>query len=131
MEKSYIDRFNTYKKSLSNLKEAKNRDKNDDFVISGTIQKFSLTFDLAWKTLKDILVLKYSILDFALGSPAEVLKKSYSVGLIEDDCWMEMLRLRNNAIHDYDETIAENSFDTIINQYIPLLEALKSKIEKL
>lgn len=131
MQNSYTDRFKTFIKSLDSLKEAKSKDKNDSFVISGTIQKFSLTFDLAWKTMKDILTEKFNILDFSLGSPSEVMKKSYSNGIIEDDKWMIMLRLRNNVIHDYDETIAENSFDIIVDEYIPLFEKFKEKVNSL
>lgn len=131
MQNLYIDRFKTFVKSLNGLKEARNKDKNDSFVLSGTIQKFSLTFDLAWKTMKDILTDKYGILDFSLGSPSEVMKKSYANGIIEDDKWMKMLRLRNNVIHDYDETIAENSFDIILDEYIPLFEKFKEKVNSL
>lgn len=44
---------------------------------------------------------------------------------------MEMLKLRNNAIHDYDETIANNSFEKIINEYVPIFVDFKNKVDSL
>ena len=40
-------------------------------------EKFSITFDLAWKVMKDILVQYYAMTGFVAGSPREVLRKSY------------------------------------------------------
>ena len=57
------------------LAEARERDLSDSFVLSGTSAKFSITFDLAWKVMKDILVQYYAITGFVTGSPREVLKQ--------------------------------------------------------
>lgn len=81
MERKFMKRFQSYKKSLSSLTEARERDMNDSFVLSGTSAKFSITFDLAWKTMKDILIEHYSITDFIAGSPREVLKKSFQANM--------------------------------------------------
>ena len=40
-----------------------------------------------------------------LGSPKEVMKKSFQVKLIQDDVWLEMLKIRNELSHDYDGVI--------------------------
>ena len=77
MDKKYTKRFESFKKSLDSLAEAKERDMSDSFVLSGTSAKFSITFDLAWKVMKDILVQHYEIVDFVSGSPKEVLKASF------------------------------------------------------
>ena len=130
MENLYTDRLNSFKKSLDGLIKAKNRDRTDDFVISCTVQKFSLTFDLAWKLMKDILVQKYSVLDFALGSPSEVLKKSFENDLIDNDIWMTMLKDRNNLIHDYDEILAESAVNSIIDKYIKEFELFENKVSQ-
>ncbi len=55
MERKFMRRFQSYKKSLDALREARKRDMSDSFVLSGTSAKFSITFDLAWKSMKDIL----------------------------------------------------------------------------
>ena len=77
-----MKRFESYKHSLAALTEARERNMEDSFVLSGTSAKFSITFDLAWKTMKDILIEYYSITDFVAGSPREVLKKSFQSKMI-------------------------------------------------
>ena len=55
MDEKFIRRFESFKNSLDSLAEARQRDLSDSFVISGTSAKFSITFDLAWKVMKDIM----------------------------------------------------------------------------
>lgn len=59
MDEKFIRRFESFRNSLDSLAEAKQRDLSDSFVLSGTSAKFSITFDLAWKIVKDILVQYY------------------------------------------------------------------------
>lgn len=69
MESKSINRYNTFCKSLKNLEKSRHADPNADFVLEGTVLNFNLTFDIAWKVMKDILVKNMGILDFATGSP--------------------------------------------------------------
>ncbi|MCD8023516.1 MAG: nucleotidyltransferase substrate binding protein [Lachnospiraceae bacterium] len=122
MESKFINRYRSFCDSLSGLEKARMRDPEDEFVLSGTAQKFNLTFDLSWKVMKDILVKYHKIQDFATGSPRETLRTAYTVGLISDDDWMRMLTLRNNLAHDYDGCMVRESFDVIVNDYVPLFQ---------
>ena len=54
MENQFINRYNTFCKSLSNLAKSKTADPEADFVLEGTVLNFSLTFDISWKIMKDI-----------------------------------------------------------------------------
>lgn len=56
MDEKFNRRFVSFTKSLDVLAEARERDLSDSFVLSGTSAKFSITFDLAWKVMKDILI---------------------------------------------------------------------------
>ncbi len=129
MDAKYINRYHSYCNSLESLEKAKSRDPNDEFVLSGTVQKFNLTFDIAWKVMKDIIVKYHQILDFSTGSPRETLRTAFSVNLIADDTWMQMLRLRNDLAHDYDGELAKSSFDMIVNCYIPLFQKFRTEAE--
>ena len=60
-------------------------DPNKAFVLEGVVQTFNLTFDISWKVMKDILVKVMEIMDFALGSPRQVLQAAYNNDLISDD----------------------------------------------
>lgn len=126
MEKKYINRFNSFCKSLDALEKVKDRDLSDDFVISGAIQKFSLTFDISWKVMKDILVNYHKLTSFATGSPRETLRTAASVKMITDDDWMDMLDDRNSLTHDYDGSFAAEVLQKIIDTYIPEFEKFKS-----
>lgn len=70
MDAKFERRFKSFCNSLDALAEARQRDLTDSFVLSGTGAKFSITFDLPWKVMKDILVQYYSITGFVTESPA-------------------------------------------------------------
>ncbi len=131
MEGRFIKRFESYRNSLNSLAEAEERDMSDSFVLSGTRAKFSITFDLAWKLMKDILIQKYAIVDFVSGSPRETLKTAFKAGLIDDDIWMKMLDVRNSLAHDYDGSVLSEHCDTIIWDYIPEMKKFCTKAEEI
>lgn len=130
MDRKYIERYQSFCASLKSLSEAESRDLSDDFVLSGTVQKFSLTFDISWKVMKDIIVKYHKINDFATGSPRETLRIAASVKLIGDDRWMNMLGDRNELTHDYDGTLAKEKVHMIVEEYIPLFEQFREIAEK-
>ena len=130
MEDKFINRYHTFCKSLQNLEKSKYADPDAEFVLEGTVLNFSLTFDISWKVMKDILIKKLEILDFAVGSPRETLQQAFTNGMIDDDKWMQMLRSRNQLAHDYDGTFAREKFQDIINVYFPLFEKFRDKVEK-
>lgn len=121
MERKSINRYHSFCKSLDNLAEAKGRNPEDIFILSGTAQMFNLSFDLSWKVMKDIITEYHGALEYPTGSPRETLRMAHSVGLIEDDAWMEMLRTRNNLAHDYDGELALKYFQNITLTYYQLM----------
>ncbi len=131
MDEKFIKRFESFQNSLDLLAEARERGMSDSFVLSGTSAKFSITFDLAWKVMKDILVQYYAITGFVTGSPREVLKQSFQAKLITGDEWIDMLKIRNQLEHDYDGVIVKEHCQTIIHVYIDKLYDFKTVVEKL
>ena len=129
MEEKYYRRFESFCNSLNALNEAKDRDLNDSFVLSGTGAKFSITFDLSWKVMKDIIVGYHMVSDFATGSPREVLRKAFEVKLISGDIWMEMLKVRNEISHDYDGKVMEEHCAKIVNVYIDKFYELVASVK--
>ena len=51
MESKYINRYNTFCKSLKNLEKSLRADPKADFVLEGTVMNFNLTFDISWKVM--------------------------------------------------------------------------------
>ena len=131
MDAKFNRRFLSFCNSLDALAEARQRDLSDSFVLSGTSAKFSITFDLSWKVMKDILVQYYAITSFVAGSPREVLRESYKANLISDDAWMEMLKVRNELAHDYDCEIVKKHCHTIVEKYIDLFYDLEKVVKQL
>ena len=131
MVEKFYRRYESFCNSLKALQEAKNRDLGDSFVLSGTGAKFSITFDLSWKVMKDIIVGYYMISDFVTGSPREVLRKAFEVKLIHEDIWMEMLKVRNEISHDYDGKVMEEHCNRIVDVYIDKFEELMITIKQL
>ncbi len=128
MARDYTDRYKSFCNSLESLKRARFRDLNDEFVVSGTVQKFSLTFDIAWKVMKDMIINYHGISEFATGPPRETLRIAASVGLISDDRWMDMLADRNRLAHDYDGKIAEKKAKIILEVYLPLFMMFQEQV---
>lgn len=131
MDEKFSKRFLSFCNSLDALAEARQRDLSDSFVLSGTSAKFSITFDLSWKVMKDILVQHYAITGFVAGSPREVLKEAFKANLISDDAWMEMLKIRNDLVHDYDCEIVKEHCNTIVKKYIDLFYEFEAVVKKL
>ena len=120
MDEKFSRRYESFCNSLKALSEARERDFSDSFVISGTGAKFSITFDLAWKVMKDILIQHYAIIGFVTGSPKEVLREAFKANLIDDDDWMEKLKVRNELTHDYDGAVIISHCKMIVGKYIDL-----------
>lgn len=130
MESKYFNRYESVCRSLENLRQSKGADMDNPFVLPATVQNFNLTFDLSWKVLKELLTQEFGITDFAASSPRETLRTAFSVGLIHDDRWMEMLRVRNTLAHDYDGVVAQRYFQEIVGDYFNLLEAMIRQAEQ-
>ena len=120
MDEKFSRRYESFCNSLKALAEARERDFSDSFVMSGTGAKFSITFDLAWKVMKDILIKHYAIIGFVTGSPKDVLREAFKANLIGDDDWMEMLKVRNELTHDYDGAVVKAHCEMIVGKYIDL-----------
>lgn len=130
MDEKFYKRFESFQKSLAALAEVRQRDLNDSFVLSGTGAKFSITFDLAWKVMKDIIIQDYAVVDFPKGSPREVLRKAFEFRLIQSDLWMEMLKNRNELTHDYDGEIIKDICHEIAGKYIDLFFDFQNVVKK-
>lgn len=130
MESKYFNRYKSLCRSLENLRLSRNADRNNPFVLPATVQNFNLTFDLSWKVLKEVVTHEYGVTDFASGSPRETLKTAFSVGLISDDRWMDMLHVRNTLAYDYDGEVAVKHYDDMIGIYFDLIEMMVDTISK-
>ena len=125
-----MKKYDNFSANLKVLKRAEHENLNNEFIISGIIDKFFIQFELSWKLLKELL--RYEGRSIASsGSPREILKAAYSVyEFLDEDIWLSMLKSRNDMTHIYNGQAAKQMVDIIIREYIPAFEKLQEEILK-
>lgn len=115
-------RFQNFERSLNFLELAINVQDPDIIQKAGLIQFFEMTFELAWKVMRDYLEGE----GFEnIHSPKAAIKKAFETGLLEDGhVWIELLEDRNITTHAYDEATAEIIENFIRQKYYPLFKQL-------
>jgi len=125
-----MKKFENYVSNLEILSKAQNEDLENEFIVSGIIDKFFIQFELGWKVLKELL--RYEGKSIAnTGSPREIIKAAYSVyEFIDEEKWLSMLRARNDMTHIYDGLEARKLVGEILNHFIPAFEQMKIEIQQ-
>ena len=122
-------RFDNYQKALKLLEEGVTLKKRNKIQKAGVVQFFEMTFELAWKMLKDFLEEEgYK----EIKAPRPIIKKAFEIGLIEKGHdWLQLLYDRNLTAHTYDEETAEKLDILIEHKYYPLFKQLLKTFLKL
>lgn len=86
-----------------------------------------MTFELAWKVLKDYLESE----GYIVKSPRETVKQAFQIGLIDNGhVWIDALSNRNLRTHTYDEELAIKMTSEILDAYLPELDKMYEKLSK-
>ena len=126
--KRFEERKQDLAKATERLKEAL-KERETEITIDGTLHRFEFTFELAWKTMKDLM--EYNGIIETTGSPREVLKTAFQNGLIKDgETWIDMMLARNSLSHLYDEETSRKIYKDIKEKYVVLIEKLNEELEK-
>lgn len=130
MEQSirWKERFESFSKALLQLETGLQQKEFSVLEKDGVIKRFEFTFELAWKTLQDVLTDRgYP----DIKGPKPVIKQAFSDEVIIDgQAWIDMLNDRNKSTHLYDEVSARAIFDKIQTEYLKLLIDLKTILQK-
>ena len=130
-EERWKQRLENFEKILSRLKEACDIENPSQLDITGLVKRFEMSFELAWKTLKDLLF--YEGFESA-HSPRSIIREGFRAGYVtEDECevFFDVLEKRNILAHVYDEEVALKAEKLIKTKYYPLLfELHKTMSEK-
>ena len=120
-------RFENIDKSYKLLKKYSNQEITTELERAGIIQFFEMTFELAWKVLKDYLESE----GYMVKSPRETVKQAFQIGLIDNGhIWIDALSNRNLTTHTYDEELATKMTSEILNAYLPELDKLYNKLSE-
>jgi len=111
-------RFENLKKAFARLEAACAQGQYNDLELAGLVQTYNFTFELCWKTLKDLLTFE----GYEVNSPRETIRKAFEMSLINDvDCWFNALESRNLLSHIYSESTARQALLLIKKQFEPML----------
>ena len=120
-------RFENFDKSYKLLNKYAKQPITTELERAGIIQFFEMTFELAWKVLKDYLEAQ----EYLVKSPRETVKQACQIGLIDNGhVWMDALSNRNLTTHTYDEELANKMTNEIITMYLPELDKMYEKLSK-
>jgi len=121
-------RFINFNKAFGQLERFIREKELNEMEEQGLIKAFEYTYELAWKTLQDLLKEKgYN----DVAGPKPVIEQSFQDGYITDGKgWMRMHNSRNLTSHTYDEETAKEIIDNIRNEYFDLLKNLQFKLEE-
>ena len=122
-------RFSNYQKALGKLEEVVIRAADEDLSElekEGLIHRFEYTYELAWKTLQDLLRSKGYL---ELSGPNPVISQAFKDGIINDgEGWKKMKISRELTSHTYNSETAEDIAENIIKSYCDLLKALETAL---
>ena len=121
-------RFENFSDAFKHLKYAVEVVKNpNDLEKEGTIQRFELTHELAWKVMKDFL--KDKGIQGIIGSK-DATRFAFQNEIITDgQTWMDMIESRNKTVHTYLDEILEREYLLIKESYFPLISAFHDKMK--
>ena len=119
-------RFDNFSKYFKVLKRSLEIEKPSEVERGGVIQFYEMSFVLAWKMIKDYLQEE----GFDVKSPRTAIKQGIQIELLDDPHkWMDALEDRNLTAHTYDEETAKRVYDSIKNNYYPILKQLYDRLE--
>ncbi len=128
-ENRWQQRFENFGKAFSQLDAACEKEVYSDLERAGLVQMFAFTFELAWKTLKDLLFYE----GYDVKSPREVIRKGFETEyLSEEDAetLLDSLDKRNLLSHTYRADLAKEAVELIGKQYTPALRRLYHRLEQ-
>lgn len=124
-------KYMNLKKAYDRLLEvSKLYDGKDDIIRDSLIQRFEFTYELTHKTLREFM--KYLGVTLENSFPRSIYKKAYVNNLISNDkVWISLLEDRNSTSHIYNENLADEIANRIVQEYVDAIGELVNNLEKL
>ena len=116
-------RLENLKKAHSRLSKACSQESYNTLEVAGLIQTFEFTFELTWKTFKDLLEFE----GYDVASPRAVIRTALEAKHISSsqcEILLDALGKRNLLTHTYDEDNVTEAQELILNEFEPVLTAI-------
>lgn len=125
-------RYQNYVKACQTLRDAVELTRSralSNLEQQGLIQSFEFTHELAWNLLKDYL--QHQGYAQIVGS-RDATRLAFQNGLIQDgEAWMAMISARNMTSHTYNQEIASQVVQKIIDEFFEVFALLEKTFSNL
>lgn len=125
-------RFNNYEKAFQSLTSAIQLSQQrplTELEKQGLIQAFEFTHELAWNVMKDYF--SYQGTQNITGS-RDATREAFNQGLIKNgESWMAMIQSRNKTSHTYDQSVADEIVQAIIDVYFEMFQQFLHQFKQL
>lgn len=121
-------RLENFSHALAQLSAACSQPGYTDLERSGLVQTFEFSFELAWKTLQDLLFYE----GYEVGTPRAAIRQSFAASYLdEEDCetLLDALDKRNLLSHAYRKALALEAETLIKTCYHPALAELHATLQ--
>lgn len=123
MDQTFQLKLEEFKKAIDTLDEAITAEKSA-LARDSAIKRFEYTFELAWKTAKVLLNDKFGIKVTAPKECFRELRNKIALSDQDIEILLEMTDDRNEVIHTYKETFANEIYEKIVSRYTPILQKI-------
>lgn len=123
-------RFKNFLAAKANLADAVETYRQRPLTVleqAGLIQLFEITWDVAWKVIRDYLTVR-GVTD-EIRTPVGAIRAAYAADLIADgQRWMDATKLRHTLSHAYHPERAAEGQRLIAREYLAMFDALAEKL---
>lgn len=127
LDTRWIQRFNNFGRACLVLEKAMHIESPSVIEQAGIIQFFEMTFELAWKLLRDYEEAEGFIVSF----PREAIKYAFQTELVSDGhAWIEALGDQTLTLRAYEASVSLNLVKKIKEKYFPLFQALRETFQE-
>lgn len=124
----WLQRLQNLNKAYARLEKACAQGEYNELELAGLIQTYEFTFELSWKTLKDLLTYQ----GYTVNSPRDTIKLAFTEGLLTDaEEWLKAMETRNLFAHTYDEELSTEAQELVRARFFPMLSAVVAKLNTL
>jgi nucleotidyltransferase substrate binding protein (TIGR01987 family) len=121
----WLQRLDNFQLAFRQLETACALETYSELEFSGLIKNFEIAYEMAWKTLKDLLTFE----GYDVNSPRATIQQAFESGLINDlSPWIEALESRNILAHNYDKNAAADAEAIIKGTFLPMLRGILEKL---
>ena len=127
-ESRWRQRLDNFSHALAQLSAACNQPRYTDLERSGLVQVFEFSFELAWKTLQDLLFYE----GYGAKTPRAAIRQSFVAGYLDEkDCetLLDALEKRNLLSHTYRKALALEAETLIKTCYHSALARLHTTLQ--